>query len=336
MKQETVLSVRSLSLDFETITGRIHALNGVDLQIGQGEVLGVVGESGCGKSSLALTIIGLLPVPPARVLSGSQVLFKDQNLLALKENQLERIRGTGVSMVFQEPLTSLNPIMTIGDQVAESVRIGLERRGSGKSAELNRETKRETISWLGKVGLPDPERTFVKYPHELSGGMRQRVMIAMALAAKPSLLLADEPTSALDVTTQAQILRLMRSLIDEVGTSVLFITHDLAVVAQVADRVAVMYAGMVVEEAPVTEIFERAMHPYTQALFESFPGEGTKGRRLGVIPGGVPSLSNIPEGCPFHPRCKYATEVCSRERQVLAEVSPGHRVACVLFPERKS
>jgi peptide/nickel transport system ATP-binding protein/oligopeptide transport system ATP-binding protein len=248
------------------------------------------------------------------------------------ESQLEGIRGTGISMVFQEPLTSLNPIFTVGDQVAEAVRVGLERRTAGeKPAGMEKEAKKDAVSWLKKVGLPDPANSMGKYPHELSGGMRQRVMIAMALAAKPSLLLADEPTSALDVTTQAQILKLMRSLIEEVGTAVLFISHDLAVIAQVADRVAVMYAGMVVEDAPVDELFEKPLHPYTKALIESFPGDETKGRRLGVIPGSVPSLSNIPSGCPFHPRCRYVMEVCSKETQRLKDVSPGHKVACVLY-----
>jgi oligopeptide/dipeptide ABC transporter ATP-binding protein len=331
MKSETVLSVQSLRLDYETLQARTHALNGVDLEVRQGEVVGVVGESGSGKSTLALAIIGLLPSPPAKILPGGRILFEGQDILAMGESQLEGVRGTGISMIFQEPLTSLNPIFTIGDQVAESVRVGLERRtGTGKPEDMEGEAKRETISWLGRVGLPDPASTLGRYPHELSGGMRQRVMIAMAMAARPSLILADEPTSAVDVTTQAQILKLMRSLIDEARTSVLFISHDLAVVAQVADRAAVMYAGMVVEEAPVSELFENPLHPYTKALLGSLPRDDARGR-LESIPGMVPNLANIPSGCPFHPRCGYAMDICSKERPKVMEVRPGHRVACVLY-----
>jgi oligopeptide/dipeptide ABC transporter ATP-binding protein len=332
VKIETVLSVQDLRLVFETIQGRFHALNGVDLEIKEREVVGLVGESGSGKSSLALATIGLLPTPPARILAESQIHFKGQDLLALKEDEMEKIRGTGISMIFQEPLTSLDPLFTIGDQVEESVKIGLERRGkSGNPVSMDEQVEGNSASWLKRVGLPDPERALQKYPHELSGGMRQRVMIAMAMAAKPSLMLADEPTSALDVTTQAQILKLTRSLMEEVGTAVLFISHDLAVVAQIADRVLVMYAGMIVEEAPVHEIFDRPLHPYTQALLASFPTEEAKGKHLGAIPGYVPSLANIPDGCPFHPRCKYAREDCPKARPGLREIYPGHKVACVLY-----
>jgi oligopeptide/dipeptide ABC transporter ATP-binding protein len=259
-------------------------------------------------------------------------LFNGQNLVTLNEKEMEKIRGTGISMIFQEPLTSLNPLFTIGDQLSESVKMSLERRQSSGNTSTIEDTdiKKEVVDWLGRVGLPDPTSAFEKYPHELSGGMRQRVMIAMAMAAKPSLMLADEPTSAVDVTTQIQILRLIRSLVDEVGTSVLFISHDLAVIAQIVDRVAVMYAGMVVEEGSVYEMFEKPLHPYSQALLASFPSDDAKGRDLDIIPGSVPNLTSIPVGCPFHPRCKKAEFVCQGERPHFREVSAGHRIACAL------
>jgi oligopeptide/dipeptide ABC transporter ATP-binding protein len=326
----TILSVQNLRLAFETIQGRFNVLNGVDLIINQGEVVGLVGESGCGKSSLGLAIIGLLPTESIRIDKVSKVLFKGQDLLSLNEREIEMIRGTGIGMIFQEPLTSLNPVFRIGDQLNESITIERERDQTKRSAsKLNYEE--QVSNWLKKVGIPDSKIAHRKYPHELSGGMRQRVMIAMAMSEKPSLLLADEPTSALDVTTQAQILNLMKSLIEDVGTSVLFISHDLAVVAQIADRVAVMYAGAVVEEAPVLEIFERPLHPYTQALLASFPSDRNKNKRLQVVTGSVASLMNLPSGCPFHPRCKFATKECAIEVPKMKETSNGHRVACILY-----
>jgi peptide/nickel transport system ATP-binding protein len=329
---EVVLSVQNLHLVFETIEGRYNALNGVDLDVEEGQVIGLVGESGCGKSSLALATIGLVPTPPAKIMEGSKILFKGQDLLALGEKEMEKIRGTGMSMIFQEPLTCLNPVFTIGDQLTEAVTTSLERRNHPRAIARKEDgVKQQVVSWLRKVGIPDPEAALAKYPHELSGGMRQRVMIAMAMAPKPSLMLADEPTSAVDVTTQAQILRLIRSLIAETQTSVLFISHDLAVVAQIADRVAVMYAGLIMEEASVHEMFERPLHPYTQALLASFPGEEGKNKDLETIPGSVPSLTNIPAGCPFHPRCRSARDECSKARPQLKEVSPRHKVACVLY-----
>jgi peptide/nickel transport system ATP-binding protein len=325
-----VLQVHELSVVFETFEGRYSALNSVDLTINESEIVGLVGESGCGKSTLALAIMGLLPHPPARVLSGS-IMFREANLCSHTEKQMEQVRGTGISMIFQEPLTSLNPLFTIGDQLSETIRIKLQRSGDdvGKKEE---KVRAEVVDWLRRVDLADPKSAIERYPHEWSGGMRQRVMIAMALAAKPELMLADEPTSALDVTTQAQILRLVKSLVREVRASVLFISHDLAVVAQIADRVAVMYAGMIVEETSVNEIFENPLHPYTQALLSSFPKEeNAKKSRLEIIPGSVPNLTHIPPGCPFHPRCKFAKEYCSAARPKLLETSPGHKVACVLY-----
>ena len=322
-----ILKVENLRLVFETIQGTYHALNGVDFQIGAKEVVGLVGESGCGKSTLALSAIGLLPVPPARILAGGKIYFKGQDVVGLNENQMETIRGTGISMIFQEPLTSLNPLFTVGNQLKESLNMSIERRRKTES-KSSRDVDDEATDWLKRVGLPDPANALEKYPHELSGGMRQRIMIAMALVAKPSLMLADEPTSALDVTTQAQILRLIRSLVDEVGTSVLFISHDLAVIAQIADRVAVMYAGMIMEEGSVYEIFEKPCHPYTQALLASFPSDEAKGKDLDIISGSVPDLMSSPGGCPFHPRCKNAKNECQVRRPDFREVSPGHRVAC--------
>ena len=323
---EPVLRINDLTVAFQTLEGKYSALNGVDLEIGPGEIMGLVGESGCGKSSLALAAIGLLPVPPAKILQGT-ITFKGDDILKFTEKDVEKVRGTGISMVFQEPLTSLNPLFTIGNQITEAieVRIGREKSGTTKTS-----AQAEGVTWLRKVGLSDPEAAFHRYPHELSGGMRQRVMIAMALAASPTLMIADEPTSALDVTTQAQILKLIRKLVEEVKASVLFISHDLAVVAQIADRVAVMYTGMIVEEGPVIEIFEKPLHGYTQALLASYPGRESFNEPLKAIPGQVPNLTRIPTGCPFHPRCARAQDKCRTVRPLLTEVW-GHNVACVLY-----
>jgi len=327
-----VLEVHDLSVVFETFEGRYSALNNIDLTINQGEVLGLVGESGCGKSTLALAIMGLLPRAHAKIPSGS-ITFNGKNILSYTEKEIERVRGTEISMVFQEPLTSLDPLFTIGDQLSETIQIKLQRTGASVRWNSGK-VRTEVLNWMKRVGLADPESAIERYPHEFSGGMRQRVIIAMALAAEPQLMLADEPTSALDVTTQVQILRLVKSLVSQVKASVLFISHDLAVVAQIADRVAVMYAGMVVEEASVEEIFENPLHPYTQALIGSFPKEKeVKKRKLASIPGSVPNLTHIPPGCPFNPRCTLTERVCSATRPKLRETSPGHRVACGLYDE---
>jgi oligopeptide/dipeptide ABC transporter ATP-binding protein len=328
-----ILEIGNLRLIFETMRGKFYVLNGVTLQVAPGEVLGIVGESGSGKSTLALATIGLLPAPPARILEGSRILFNGMNLLTMREPEIETVRGTGIGMIFQEPLTSLDPICTIGDQLGEAVRIRSERRReipSDKRKIAKKDVGKESLSWLKKVGIPDPERALERYPHELSGGMRQRVMIAMALAESPTLMLADEPTSFLDVTTQAQILRLMASLVHDAGTSVVFISHDLAVVAGISDRVVVMYAGMIVEDAPIPEIYEKPLHPYTQGLLSCLP-KGARDQRLGMIPGFPPSLRKEPQGCPYQPRCPYAKEICKNEMPKLKEVSHGHHVACVLY-----
>jgi oligopeptide/dipeptide ABC transporter ATP-binding protein len=322
--------VKNLQVVFTTVSGRIPALNGVDIAIAKGEILAVVGESGSGKTTLALAIDRLLPSSQVELQNESEIWFQGVPIHKLKEEQLEKIRGTGISMIFQEPLTSMNPLFTIGDQVGEAIQVSHER------SKIRGNVKQETVLWLGRVGLPDPDDTFLKYPHELSGGMRQRAMIAMALASKPSLMLADEPTSALDVSIQAQILELIRALTREVETSVLFISHDLAVVAQIADRVAVMYAGKIVEEAPVSEIFEKPLHPYTRALLESFPKLFSTSERLAVIPGSVPDPVHLPSGCPFHPRCKYVMEVCKQEVPELKEVNKGHKASCLLYEEGRT
>jgi len=326
MMSEPVLRVEDLTVAFETIEGKYSALNGVSLEINPSEIMGLVGESGCGKSSLALAVIGLLPMPPAKILHGN-ITFKGGDIVKYTESEVEKVRGTGISMVFQEPLTSLNPLFTVGEQITEAITVRLERE---KKTHTKATVQAEGVEWLRKVGIPDPMGAFHRYPHELSGGMRQRVMIAMALSASPMLMIADEPTSALDVTTQAQILKLTRKLVEEVKASVLFISHDLAVIAQIADRVAVMYTGMIVEEGTTIEIFEKPLHPYTQALLASFPGKESINEPLKVIPGQVPNLTRIPKGCPFHPRCSFAREECRTERPTLKEVS-GHRVACVLY-----
>ena len=329
---EPILSVRNLRLVFESMRGRFHALNGVKLDIAPGEVLGVVGESGCGKSSLALATIGLLP-SNSRIMNGSEILFNGKNLLSMSDGEMELVRGTGISMIFQEPLTSLNPIFTIGDQLTEAVRIAAIRRDRKLDAtkrSVKEEFKEQGVSWLRRVGIPDPESALERYPHELSGGMRQRVMISMALAERPALMLADEPTSFLDVTTQAQILRLTASLVRDAGASVMMISHDLAVVAQISDRVVVMYAGIVVEDAPVPEIYEKPLHPYTQALLSCLPRPGAA-KRLEMIPSAPPSLRDKPHGCPYAPRCAYAKEICNGDTPKLKEVSPGHHVACILY-----
>ena len=336
---EPVLDVRNVQVAFETIQGRSSALNGVDLTIKKGEVLGLVGESGCGKSTLALAVIGLLPKPPAKILAG-EIWFRGEDLLDLTDKEMERVRGTGISMIFQEPQTALNPLFTVGDQLCEAIRIRIKRNdrqdrdeNEGKNDHPKPtapDLRSEAVKWLRTVELADPENSMDRYPHELSGGMRQRVMIAMALAERPTLMLADEPTSALDATIQAQILKLILNLANEFNTSVLFISHDLAVVAQVADRVGVMYAGIIVEEGPVTEIFEKPLHPYTQALLASLPTEGGEKRHLEIIQGSLPTYANMPTNCPFAGRCKYVMDQCRVTLPKLKEVSLGHKVACFL------
>lgn len=327
---DSLLSMRNVRLEFNTEEGTIHALRGVDLNVGRDEVVGLVGESGCGKTVLGLSILGLNPVPPAKLLEGSQILFKGKDLAKLAANEFAAVRGTGVSMIFQEPATSLNPVFTIGDQITESIRLRYQRSENAHtpSSSVINEQVREALKL---VKIADPERVAHRYPHELSGGMKQRAMIAMALAAKPSMLIADEPTTALDVTIQAQILRLMRDLMNEVRTSILFITHDLGVISEIADRVAVMYAGRIVEESNVRELFKEPLHPYTAGLLASLPRLSELSKEIQPLAGSVPDAINPPKGCSFHPRCKFVMDQCHTIQPELKEVKPGHKVACHLY-----
>lgn len=318
---EPILELRDLQTHFFSEEGTARAVDGVNYAIAPGETLGVVGESGCGKSVTSLSIMRLVPSPPGKIVGG-KVLFRGQNLLDLDEAEMRRIRGNEISMIFQEPMTALNPVYTVGNQIMETVML---HRGLSKAA-----AREHAIDMLEKVGIPSPSTRVDNYPHELSGGMRQRVMIAIAMSCDPTLLIADEPTTALDVTIQAQILDLIRKLQEEQGMSVLLITHDLAVVAETAHHVAVMYAGKVVEYADVHELFERPRHPYTIGLFRSLPDLAPPGQRLSTIPGIVPAATRFPSGCRFRTRCKLASELCASEVPPLAPLpdQPGHTVAC--------
>jgi len=322
---ERLLDIRGLKTYFYTEEGVVRAVDGVDLHIDRGETLGVVGESGCGKTVTALSIMKLIAIPPGKIVEG-KMLWGGRDLVTLPPAQMRKVRGKEISMVFQEPMTSLNPVFTIGEQIAEAIRL---HEGLGR-----RDAMAKTVEMLKLVHIPNPERRVKEYPHQLSGGMRQRVMIAMALSCNPRLLIADEPTTALDVTIQAQILDLLNELKAKIGMAVLLITHDMGVIAETAQRVMVMYAGKVVEEAPVKELFKEPLHPYTQGLLRSIPRidlAATKKQRLEAIPGVVPSLLNLPKGCKFEPRCPHAKPVCKDQDPVLKEVRPGHRVSCWLY-----
>jgi oligopeptide/dipeptide ABC transporter ATP-binding protein len=313
-----LLQVSALKINFRTDDGVVEAVDGVSFEIRGGETLGLVGESGCGKSVTAYSILKLLPTPPAEYASGA-ITFRGEDLLRLDEKAMRKVRGNQISMVFQEPMSSLNPIMSIGSQITESIR---EHRKT-----TARDAKKVAIDMLRKVGMPSPETNFQKYPHQLSGGMKQRMMIAMALVCHPALLIADEPTTALDVTIQAQILKLLNDLQRELNMSVLLITHDLGVVAETCDRVAVMYAGKVVETAPVDPLFEHPKHPYTHGLFRSLPTLGERKEKLAVIPGSVPSPLDFPSGCRFRTRCALAADICKTEPP-LREIEANHYAAC--------
>jgi len=318
-----LLHVESLQTHFHTRDGIVRAVDGVSFDVMPGETLAVVGESGCGKSVTAMSILRLLPMPPARI-AGGRIEFEGRNLLELSEPEMRKVRGNAISMIFQEPMTSLNPVLTIGRQIAEALVL---HRGLSE-----REATTRATEMLRKVHIPEAERRITQYPHELSGGMRQRVMIAMALACGPRLLIADEPTTALDVTIQAQILELMRELRDDTGASIILITHDLGVVAEIAHRVVVMYAGRKVEEASIEELFAAPRHPYTRGLLGSMPHLGDSvnetGKRLVEIPGMVPSLKEPPPGCLFAPRCPNAEDRCTREAPPLERHGAGHWAAC--------
>jgi peptide/nickel transport system ATP-binding protein len=304
----------------------VRAVDGVDLYINQGETLGVVGESGCGKSVTALSIMKLIPQPPGKIVEG-EISYNGVNLVSLPPNRMRKIRGKEISMVFQEPMTSLNPVFTCGEQIAEALRL---HEGLGR-----REAMQKTVEMLKLVHIPNAERRVKEYPHQLSGGMRQRIMIAMALSCNPKLLIADEPTTALDVTIQAQILELLNELKAKLRMAVMLITHDMGVIAETAQRVVVMYAAKVAEEAPVGELFKEPLHPYTQGLLRSIPRidlAATERRRLETIPGTVPTLrGDIAPGCRFAPRCPFVKSVCTEKDPVLKEVKPGHKVACWLY-----
>ena len=313
-----VLEVRDLTVEFRTRRGPLRAVDGVGCRIGPGRCLGIVGESGCGKSVTALAIMGLVD-PPGRIVGGS-VGFRGKDLRTLDEDALLALRGAELAMIFQEPMTSLNPVMTVGDQVAEALVLheGLaSREAAGGAVEL-----------LRRVGIPAPERRARDYPHQLSGGMRQRVMIAMALACRPALLIADEPTTALDVTVQAQILELILELQESDGMAVLFISHDLGVISEIADEVSVMYAGRIVEQAPSEALLANPSHPYTRGLLDTLPRLDCNERRLPTIPGAVPDLGALPRGCAFQDRCQHAGADCREASPVLEAVAAEHRVAC--------
>ncbi len=307
---------------FFTHEGTVKAVNGINLRINRGETLGLVGESGCGKSVTALSIMRLIQDPPGKVVDG-KVYLDGINLFGLDESEMRQIRGKKISMIFQEPMTSLDPLFTIGHEIMESIRLhqGLKKYEARKTA----------IEALRVVGMPDAEMKIKNYPHELSGGMRQRAMISMALCCNPLLLIADEPTTALDVTIQAQILRLIDDLKDKFDTAVLLITHDLGVVAEMCDNVAVMYAGYIVEYTDVDTLFSNPLHPYTQGLIKSIPRLDADNKRLDTIKGLVPNLLDVPPGCPFHPRCNYRFDRCDHEMPELVEVDTNHHVKCHLY-----
>ena len=322
---ERLLDIKGLKTYFYTEEGVVRAVDGIDLHIDRGETLGVVGESGCGKTVTALSIMRLIAIPPGKIVEG-QMLWMGRDLVTLPPAQMRKVRGKEISMVFQEPMTSLNPVFTCGEQIAEAIRL---HEGLGR-----RDAMAKTVEMLKLVHMANPERRVKEYPHQLSGGMRQRVMIAMALSCNPKLLIADEPTTALDVTIQAQILDLLNELKTKIGMAVLLITHDMGVIAETTQRVMVMYAGKVVEEASVKQLFKEPLHPYTQGLLRSIPRidlAATKKQRLEAIPGVVPSLLNLPKGCKFEPRCPHAMPVCKDQDPVLKEVRPGHRVSCWLY-----
>ena len=323
---ERLLDVKNLKTYFFTDDGVVRAVDGVDLHIDKAETLGVVGESGCGKTVTALSIMRLIPQPPGRIVEG-EIRYNGRSLLELPPAQMRKVRGKEISMIFQEPMTSLNPVFTVGEQIAEALRLH-EKLGRRAAME-------KTVEMLKLVHMSNPERRVKEYPHQLSGGMRQRIMIAMALSCNPKLLIADEPTTALDVTIQAQILDLLNELKANLKMAVMLITHDMGVIAETAQRVMVMYAAKVAEEAPATELFKEPLHPYTQGLLRSIPRidvAATQKRRLETIPGVVPTIKgDIAPGCRFAPRCPHAMAVCTEKDPVLKEVKPKHKVSCWLY-----
>ncbi len=318
---EPILALENLEVKFNTLDGVVNAVNGVSYAAETGKTLGIVGESGCGKSVSVLSIMRLIPDPPGKITAG-KIMFRGRNLLALSDPEMERLRGSEIGMVFQDPMTSLNPVLTIGRQISEAMMV---HDGLSKS-----EAEHRAVELLNLVGIPNPKQRIQEYPHQFSGGMRQRAMIAMALACKPDILIADEPTTALDVTIQAQIVDLTKRLQAEMGMAVIWITHDLGVIAELADRMVVMYAGYVVEEADVFQLYENPRHPYTLSLLKSLPRvDSSRGsQRLATIPGFPPDGITIMPGCPLAPRCSYAVERCMQQNPALQPVEADHRVAC--------
>jgi oligopeptide/dipeptide ABC transporter ATP-binding protein len=323
---EKILEVKNLETSFFTDRGQVRAVDKVSFDLYKGKTVGIVGESGCGKSVTSLSIMRLIPSPPGKIVGGD-ILYKNKSLLGLSMEQMRKIRGNEISMIFQEPMTSLNPVFTIGNQLVEAIRL---HQDVSQGEAINK-----AVEMLKVVGIPAPEKRIKDYPHQLSGGMRQRVMIAMALSCNPQILIADEPTTALDVTIQAQILDLLRGLQEKVGMAIMLITHDLGVVAEMAHEVVVMYAGVVVERAPVVELFEHPRHPYTKGLLNSIPilNKDPTGKikksRLEPIPGIVPSLLELPQGCRFQERCKYVEDACRVKEPELRTISPGRQARCI-------
>ena len=318
-----LLQIEDLRVTFNTRHGPVTALDSVSLSVNAGETLGVVGESGCGKSITALSVMGLIPSPPGKI-AGGAIRLAGEDLTRATEARMRALRGAEMAMIFQEPMTSLNPVFTVGDQIAEAIM--LHQKVSADQA------FRDAVALLDRVGIPSPDRRARDYPHQLSGGMRQRVMIAMAVSCRPRVLIADEPTTALDVTIQAQILDLMRELQDDTGAALLMITHDLGVVAEIADDVAVMYAGRIVESGPVARIFDEPQHPYTLGLMGSMPAIAGRQGRLLTIPGAVPLPAAMPQGCRFASRCPFVQEACRAARPGLSDMGAGQRVACLRAP----
>lgn len=316
---EVLLSVENLRVEFQTDEGIVKALNGVSFEIQKGKILGLVGESGCGKTVTANAILRLIPQPPGKIIEG-KIIFENEDLLEVPKEKLRTIRGRKIAMIFQDPFTALNPVYTVGDQIAEAIQLhqGLK----------NREALHKAAAILETVGIPDASRRIRDYPHQFSGGMAQRVMIAMALSCNPTLLIADEPTSALDVTIQAQILELMAIMNEQKGTAILLISHDLGVISEMCEDVAIMYAGNIVEIAETESFFSSYRHPYSKGLLESIPRFAEKKEMLSIISGNVPNLIHFPSGCPFHPRCSYLMERCKVEKPRLMPVCPRHKVAC--------
>jgi len=321
MSESAVLNIQNLKSHFFTAKGEIPAVDGVSIQVPAGKIIGIVGESGCGKSMTAMSVMGLLR-HPGKVVDGT-ILLADRDITHLKPKELAKVRGNEISMIFQEPMTSLNPVYPVGRQVQEAI---LLHQNVGKE-----EAKRRVIEMFREVGIPEPEKRYRSYPHQLSGGLRQRVMIGMAMVCKPKVLIADEPTTALDVTIEAQILRLMKRLCEEQGTSIILITHNMGVVAEICDYVYVMYAGKVMEQAETFDLFENTRHPYTQGLLKSIPRLDEKADRLYTIEGVVPNLLHLPKGCNFCTRCEQAKERCYQEKPCLYETGSGHGTRCFQY-----